>query len=140
MQRFGSREGGKPTTKTLQLDRLLFLLLLKVSVVEAGQCRCKWSCRFIVVVYVFEGECGGSSLVPEERVVFALNSTASSQLTLAKIRRVYTRLDNRSIAKQVFSKRNDPFLPLTVIVWIVIRFGTASLVKHIRFVCSLLVV
>lgn len=41
-------------------------------------------------------------LVAEEKVVFGLNSKAMSQLTLAKIRKVYSRADNKSIAKQVY--------------------------------------
>lgn len=40
-------------------------------------------------------------LVAEEKVVFGLNAKAMSQLTLAKIRKVYSRADNKSIAKQV---------------------------------------
>jgi hypothetical protein len=39
--------------------------------------------------------------VAEEKVVFGLNAKAMSQLTLAKIRKVYSRADNKSIAKQV---------------------------------------
>jgi hypothetical protein len=42
-----------------------------------------------------------SSLVAEEKVIFGLNAKAISQLTLAKIRKVYSRADNKSIAKQV---------------------------------------
>ena len=41
-------------------------------------------------------------LVAEEKVVFGLNAKAMSQLTLAKIRKVYSRADNKSIAKQVY--------------------------------------
>lgn len=43
-----------------------------------------------------------SALVVEEKLVFGLNAKAMSQLTLAKIRKVYSRADNKSIAKQVF--------------------------------------
>lgn len=50
-------------------------------------------------------------LVAEEKVVFGLNAKAMSQLTLAKIRKVYSRADNKSIAKQVwlnlFSRKNE---------------------------------
>ena len=49
---------------------------------------------------ILAGDCC-SSLVPEERVVLGLNAMATSQLTLAKIRKVYSKTDNRSIAKQV---------------------------------------
>ncbi|XP_014217071.1 WD repeat and FYVE domain-containing protein 3-like [Copidosoma floridanum] len=41
-----------------------------------------------------------SSLVAEERIVFGLNSKAMSQMTLARIRKVYRKEDNKSIAKQ----------------------------------------
>lgn len=36
-------------------------------------------------------------LVTEEKVVFGLNAKAVSQLTLNKIRKVYSRTDNKSI-------------------------------------------
>lgn len=45
------------------------------------------------------------ALVAEEKVVFGLNAKAMSQLTLAKIRKVYSRADNKSIAKQVWISR-----------------------------------
>ena len=41
------------------------------------------------------------ALLSEEKVGFGLNAKAMSQLTLAKIRKVYSRADNKSIAKQV---------------------------------------
>jgi len=41
------------------------------------------------------------SQVAEERVLFGLNAVACSPMTLAKIRRVYARIDNRAIAKQL---------------------------------------
>lgn len=37
----------------------------------------------------------------EEKVIFGLNARAVSQLTLAKIRKIYSRVDSKSIAKQV---------------------------------------
>lgn len=40
-------------------------------------------------------------LVSEEKVIFGLNARAVSQLTLAKIRKIYSRVDSKSIAKQV---------------------------------------
>lgn len=43
------------------------------------------------------------ALVAEEKVIFGLNAKAMSQLTLAKIRKVYSRADNKSIAKQVWT-------------------------------------
>ncbi|KAG8269206.1 WD repeat and FYVE domain-containing protein 3 [Homalodisca vitripennis] len=45
--------------------------------------------------------CAGlPALVAEEKVVFGLNAKAVTHLTLAKIRKVYSRVDNKSIAKQ----------------------------------------
>lgn len=44
---------------------------------------------------------GLPALVAEEKVVFGLNAKAVTHLTLAKIRKVYSRVDNKSIAKQV---------------------------------------
>lgn len=37
----------------------------------------------------------------EDKLIFGLNAKAVSQLTLAKIRKVYSRADNKAIAKQV---------------------------------------
>lgn len=37
----------------------------------------------------------------EEKVIFGLNARAVSQLTLAKIRKIYSRVDSKAIAKQV---------------------------------------
>lgn len=41
------------------------------------------------------------SVVPEEKVIFGLNATAISHLTLNKIRKMYSKVDNKAIAKQV---------------------------------------
>lgn len=54
-----------------------------------------------IVIYVITGPEPLAPLVAEEKVVFGLNAKAMSQLTLAKIRKVYSRADNKSIAKQV---------------------------------------
>ena len=42
-----------------------------------------------------------SSQVAEERMVFGLNAVAVTTLTMAKIRKVYSKVDTRSIAKQL---------------------------------------
>lgn len=42
-------------------------------------------------------------LVSEEKIVFGINAAAVSVMTLAKIRRVYSKADCRSIAKMVCS-------------------------------------
>lgn len=51
-------------------------------------------------------------LVSEERVVFGLNAKAMSQLTLAKIRKVYSRADNKSIAKHLGMGQHENATPI----------------------------
>lgn len=41
------------------------------------------------------------ALVPEEKVSFSLYALSVSSLTVAKIRKVYNKLDSKAIAKQV---------------------------------------
>ena len=41
------------------------------------------------------------SLVPEEKVSFGLYALSVSALTVARIRKVYNKLDSKAIAKQV---------------------------------------
>lgn len=41
------------------------------------------------------------ALVPEEKVSFSLCALSVSTLTVAKIRKVYNKLDSKAIAKQV---------------------------------------
>lgn len=54
-------------------------------------------------------------LVPEERVVFGLNARAMSQLTLAKIRKVYSRADNKAIAKQLGMSSHENATPIRIL-------------------------
>lgn len=42
-----------------------------------------------------------TSLVGEERVTFGLHARAVSQMTLARLRKVYNKIDGKAIAKQV---------------------------------------
>lgn len=51
-------------------------------------------------------------LVSEERVVFGLNAKAMSHLTLAKIRKVYSKADNKSIAKQLGMSSHENATPI----------------------------
>lgn len=55
------------------------------------------------------------ALVAEEKVVFGLNAKAMSQLTLAKIRKVYSRADNKSIAKQLGMSSHENATPIRVL-------------------------
>lgn len=41
------------------------------------------------------------SLVPEEKVSFGLYALSVSSLTVARLRKVYNKLDSKAIAKQV---------------------------------------
>jgi hypothetical protein len=41
------------------------------------------------------------TLLSEDKIMFGLNALAVSQLTLAKIRKLYSKSDAKSIAKQV---------------------------------------
>ncbi|KAH0568814.1 WD repeat and FYVE domain-containing protein 3 [Cotesia glomerata] len=56
-----------------------------------------------------------SSLLSEEKVVFGLNAKAMSQLTLAKIRKVYSRADTKSIAKQLGMSSHENATPIRVL-------------------------
>lgn len=56
-----------------------------------------------------------SPLVPEERIVFGLNAKALSQLTLAKIRKVYSRTDNKTIAKQLGMSSHENATPIRIL-------------------------
>lgn len=54
-------------------------------------------------------------LVTEEKVVFGLNAKAVSQLTLNKIRKVYSRTDNKSIAKQLGMSSHESATPIRIL-------------------------
>lgn len=54
-------------------------------------------------------------LVPEERVMFGLNAKAMSHLTLAKIRKIYSRSDNRAIAKQLGMSSHENATPIRIL-------------------------
>lgn len=54
----------------------------------------------------------GNALVAEERVMFGLNAKALSHLTLAKIRKVYSRADNKTIAKQLGMSSHENATPI----------------------------
>ncbi|XP_058460935.1 WD repeat and FYVE domain-containing protein 3 isoform X2 [Malaya genurostris] len=56
-----------------------------------------------------------SPLVPEEHVVFGLNARAVSNITLSKIRKVYSRLDCKAIAKQLGMNSHDNATPIKIL-------------------------
>ncbi|KAF6208270.1 hypothetical protein GE061_016724 [Apolygus lucorum] len=54
-------------------------------------------------------------IVAEEKLVFGLNAKAVSYLTLAKIRKLYSRADNKSIAKQLGMSSHENATPIRVL-------------------------
>ena len=46
-----------------------------------------------------------SQIISEEKLIFGLHAHAVSLMTVAKIRKVYNKLDSKSIAKQVLVSR-----------------------------------
>lgn len=54
-------------------------------------------------------------LVSEEKVCFGLNAKAVSSLTLNKIRKVYSRTDNKSIAKQLGMSSHESATPIRIL-------------------------
>ncbi|CAG4985996.1 unnamed protein product [Colias eurytheme] len=54
-------------------------------------------------------------LVAEEKVVFGINARAMSQLTLAKIRKVYSKNDNKAIAKQLGMSSHENATPIRIL-------------------------
>ncbi|GAB6019627.1 hypothetical protein CHUAL_001189 [Chamberlinius hualienensis] len=56
-----------------------------------------------------------SPLVPEEKVVFGLNAVAMSGLTLAKIRKVYSKVDSKAIAKQLGMSSHENATPVYIL-------------------------
>lgn len=54
-------------------------------------------------------------IVTEEKVVFGLNAKAVSQLTLSRIRKVYSRVDNKSIAKQLSMSSHENATPIRIL-------------------------
>ncbi|CAH2076588.1 unnamed protein product, partial [Iphiclides podalirius] len=54
-------------------------------------------------------------LVAEEKVVFGINARALSQLTLAKIRKVYSKNDNKAIAKQLGMSSHENATPIRIL-------------------------
>ena len=56
-----------------------------------------------------------TSQVPEEKVLFGLNAVAMTSMTLSKIRKVYSKTDNKSIAKQLGMTTHENATPIRVI-------------------------
>ena len=56
-----------------------------------------------------------SSQVPEEKIILGLNAVAMTNMTLSKIRKVYSKTDNKSIAKQLGMTTHENATPIRVI-------------------------
>ncbi|KAK9884773.1 hypothetical protein WA026_009003 [Henosepilachna vigintioctopunctata] len=56
-----------------------------------------------------------AQLVSEEKVIFGLNAKAVSLLTLNRIRKVYSRTDNKSIAKQLGMSSHESATPIRIL-------------------------
>ena len=56
-----------------------------------------------------------SSQVIEEKLVFGLNAVAVSQLTLAKIKKIYSKVDNKAIAKQLGMTTGENATPIKIL-------------------------
>ncbi|XP_050299394.1 WD repeat and FYVE domain-containing protein 3 [Anthonomus grandis grandis] len=54
-------------------------------------------------------------LISEEKLIFGLNAKAVSHLTLNKIRKVYSRVDNKSIAKQLGMSSHESATPIRIL-------------------------
>uniref|UniRef100_A0A8D8WKM9 WD repeat and FYVE domain-containing protein 3 n=1 Tax=Cacopsylla melanoneura TaxID=428564 RepID=A0A8D8WKM9_9HEMI len=61
-----------------------------------------------------QGDCV-QALVPEEKIIFGLNARAKSQLTLAKIRKVYSKIDSKFIAKQHGMSSHENATPIRIL-------------------------
>ena len=49
--------------------------------------------------------------LPEEKLIFGVHAHAMSQLTIAKMRKIYNKIDSKSIAKQVSPLDSLPHNP-----------------------------
>ncbi len=55
------------------------------------------------------------SQIGEDKIVFGLNAVAISQMTLAKIKKVYSKVDNKTIAKQLGMATGENATPIRVL-------------------------
>ena len=55
------------------------------------------------------------SQISEEKIVFGLNAVAVTQLTLARIKKIYSKVDNRAIAKHFGMGTGENATPITIL-------------------------
>ena len=53
-----------------------------------------------------------TSQIAEEKILFGLNSVAMTEMTLARIRKVYSKVDNKSIARQLGMTTHENATPI----------------------------
>ena len=53
-----------------------------------------------------------TSQIAEEKMIIGLNSVAMTEMTLSKIRKVYSKVDNKSIAKQLGMTTHENATPI----------------------------
>ncbi|RXG52401.1 WD repeat and FYVE domain-containing protein 3 [Armadillidium vulgare] len=63
----------------------------------------------------FPGCEASGPIVPEDKIVLGLNATALSYLTLNKIRKVYSKVDNKAIAKQLGMSSHENATPIRIL-------------------------
>ena len=56
-----------------------------------------------------------TSQIAEEKMIIGLNSVAMTEMTLSKIRKVYSKVDNKSIAKQLGMATHENATPIRVL-------------------------
>ena len=56
-----------------------------------------------------------TSQIAEEKIMLGMNGVAVTQMTLAKIRRVYSKVDSKSIAKQLGMATGENATPIKVV-------------------------
>lgn len=55
------------------------------------------------------------NLVAEEKITFAMNANSVSQMTLAKLRRVYNKIDSKYIAKHLGISSHENITPIRIL-------------------------
>ena len=54
--------------------------------------------------------------IAEEKVVFGIHAHAMSQMTISKMRKVYNKVDSKSIAKQVITESSNDMVHWSLII------------------------
>ena len=57
----------------------------------------------------------GAAILPEEKIMFSVHAHAMSLMTIAKIRKIYTTTDAKSIAKQLAMSPRENATPIRIL-------------------------